>query len=77
LRDRKLANIERVKPDLVATGNIGCMAQLKAGSDIPIVHTIELLDWATGGPIPKGLERLKEKVHPVKSLIEMAALETV
>ncbi len=77
LRERKLANIERVKPDLVATGNIGCIMQLKAGSDIPVVHTIEVLDWATGGPCPKGLEGLKAKVHPVKSLIEMAALETV
>jgi glycolate oxidase iron-sulfur subunit len=55
LRDRKLANIAATRPDLVATGNIGCITQLAAGSPIPIVHTVELLDWATGGPEPKAL----------------------
>ncbi len=73
LRDRKLANISRVKPDLIATGNIGCITQLQRGSDVPIVHTVELLDWATGGPCPKGLEKLKSKVHPIESLMELAA----
>lgn len=56
LRARKVANIERTKPDLIATGNIGCMTQIGKGTDIPIVHTAELLDWATGGPIPQALE---------------------
>jgi glycolate oxidase iron-sulfur subunit len=51
LRARKLANIARVRPDVVATGNIGCMVQL-AGAAVPVVHTVELLDWATGGPAP-------------------------
>jgi len=55
LRDRKLANIAATDPDLVATGNIGCITQLAAGSPVPIVHTVELLDWATGGPQPKAL----------------------
>ena len=55
LRDRKLANIAAIQPDLVATGNIGCITQLAAGSSVPIVHTVELLDWATGGPEPKAL----------------------
>ena len=55
LRDRKLANIAATAPDLVATGNIGCITQLAAGSPVPIVHTVELLDWATGGPEPKAL----------------------
>jgi glycolate oxidase iron-sulfur subunit len=55
LRDRKLANIVATRPDLVATGNIGCITQLAAGSPVPIVHTVELLDWATGGPEPKAL----------------------
>ena len=50
LRARKVANIERTRPDLIATGNIGCMTQIGKGTDIPIVHTVELLDWATGGP---------------------------
>jgi glycolate oxidase iron-sulfur subunit len=52
LRARKLANIARVRPDVIATGNIGCMVQLADGSSAPVVHTVELLDWATGGPPP-------------------------
>jgi glycolate oxidase iron-sulfur subunit len=55
LRDRKLANIAAIRPDLVATGNIGCITQLAARSPVPIVHTVELLDWATGGLEPKAL----------------------
>jgi glycolate oxidase iron-sulfur subunit len=55
LRDRKIANIERVAPDVIATGNIGCIAQLAAGTRIPILHTVALLDWATGGPLPQAL----------------------
>jgi glycolate oxidase iron-sulfur subunit len=55
LRDRKAENIARVKPDLVATGNIGCQQQLSGAIDVPIVHTVELLDWATGGPMPAEL----------------------
>jgi glycolate oxidase iron-sulfur subunit len=56
LRDRKLANIAATQPDVVATGNIGCITQLAAGSPVPIVHTVELLDWASGGPEPKALQ---------------------
>jgi glycolate oxidase iron-sulfur subunit len=52
LRDRKARNIESVKPDVIATGNIGCITQIAQGTGIPIVHTVELLDWATGGPRP-------------------------
>ena len=52
LRDRKVANIARVKPDMIAAGNIGCMVQIAGGTSVPVVHTIELLDWATGGPRP-------------------------
>jgi glycolate oxidase iron-sulfur subunit len=55
LRRRKLANLARVEPDVVATGNIGCITQLAGGSAAPVVHTVELLDWATGGPRPGGL----------------------
>src|SRR3546814_158690 len=47
LRDRKVANIERVAPQVVAAGNIGCMTQIGTGTAIPVVHTVELLDWAT------------------------------
>jgi glycolate oxidase iron-sulfur subunit len=55
LRDRKIETIRRVRPDAVATGNIGCITQLRSGTDIPIVHTVELIDWATGGPVPGAL----------------------
>ncbi len=55
LRDRKVENIESTAPDLVATGNIGCMVQIGQGTRIPVVHTVELLDWASGGPIPEPL----------------------
>ncbi len=53
LRDRKLANIATVKPDMIAAGNIGCMVQIASGTSVPVVHTVELLDWATGGPRPR------------------------
>jgi glycolate oxidase iron-sulfur subunit len=52
LKARKVKNIEAVKPDVIATGNIGCMTQIGSGTVIPIVHTVELLDWAYGGPKP-------------------------
>lgn len=52
---RKVANIERLAPDVIATGNIGCAMQIGQRTNIPIVHTVELLDWATGGPIPPAL----------------------
>ncbi|KRB79735.1 2-hydroxy-acid oxidase [Sphingomonas sp. Root710] len=52
LGDRKVANIERLGADVVATGNIGCATQIGMRSALPVVHTVELLDWATGGPAP-------------------------
>lgn len=52
LRDRKVANIESVKPDVIAAGNFGCIGNIASGTGIPIAHTVELLDWATGGPKP-------------------------
>ncbi len=55
LKTLKVQTLEAVKPDIIAAGNIGCMMQIGGGTDIPIVHTVELLDWATGGPIPPAL----------------------
>ena len=52
LLKRKVENVEKVLPDVIAAGNIGCMLQLKRGTSIPVLHTVELLDWATGGPKP-------------------------
>jgi glycolate oxidase iron-sulfur subunit len=60
LRDRKLANIRATRPDLVAAGNIGCLTQL-SGAGIPMVHTVELLDWMAGGPVPGAIARLVEQ----------------
>ena len=58
LRNRKVANIEGLRPDVIAAGNVGCITQIAAGTDIPVVHTVELIDWATGGPVPEPLSRL-------------------
>jgi glycolate oxidase iron-sulfur subunit len=55
LRDRKVANIESVKPDVIAAGNFGCVGNIASGTGIPVVHTVELLDWATGGPTPAAM----------------------
>ncbi len=55
LRDRKVGNIEKLAPDVIAAGNIGCMIQIAAGTAIPVVHTVELIDWATGGRKPAAL----------------------
>lgn len=55
LKERKVKTLEVRKPDLIAAGNIGCMMQIGSGTGLPIVHTVELLDWATGGPKPRAL----------------------
>ena len=52
LKARKVKNLEATKPDVIAAGNIGCMTQIGSGTAVPIVHTIELLDWAYGGERP-------------------------
>ena len=55
LKDRKVRTLEAKAPDVIAAGNIGCMMQIGSGTEVPIVHTVELLDWATGGPKPRAL----------------------
>ena len=52
----KVNNIDKIAPDFIATGNIGCMTQIATGTRIPIIHTVELLDWFTGGPKPYKLK---------------------
>lgn len=59
LQARKVANIEGLQPDVIAAGNIGCITQIAAGTTIPVVHTVELIDWATGGPVPEPLRHAK------------------
>jgi glycolate oxidase iron-sulfur subunit len=61
LGDRKAATIEQLNADVIATGNIGCAMQIGARTKTPVVHTVELLDWASGGPVPKSLIDLQ---HP-------------
>jgi glycolate oxidase iron-sulfur subunit len=55
LRARKVQTLEAKSPDIIAAGNIGCMMQIGSGTAVPVVHTVELLDWATGGPKPRAL----------------------
>jgi len=55
LKARKIRTLEAKKPDLIAAGNIGCMMQIGSGTELPIMHTVELLDWATGGPQPPAM----------------------
>jgi glycolate oxidase iron-sulfur subunit len=74
LRTRKVGNIRSVRPDLVATGNIGCITQLGRGMNIPVVHTVEVLDWAYGGPMPRGLEALARHVHDVPEATPLIAV---
>jgi glycolate oxidase iron-sulfur subunit len=56
LKDRKVKTLEAVEPQVIAAGNIGCMMQIGSGTSVPVVHTVELLDWATGGPKPQKLQ---------------------
>ena len=58
LLDKKIENINKIKPAIISTGNIGCINQIAKGTNIPILHTIELIDWYTGGPKPDVLKRL-------------------
>jgi len=58
LRDLKVAALKNVAPQVVATGNLGCIVQIASGTAVPVLHTVQLLDWATGGPVPAGLENV-------------------
>jgi glycolate oxidase iron-sulfur subunit len=73
LRDRKLANIAAIKPDFVAAGNIGCITQLAGFSEVPVLHTVELLDWATGGPAPKRLSNQSNRERKWAEITNVSA----
>ena len=62
LKKLKVKKIEEKSPNIIAAGNIGCMIQISSGTDIPVVHTVELLDWATGGPKPPKLSTSQDMV---------------
>jgi glycolate oxidase iron-sulfur subunit len=68
LKERKVETLEMTRPDIIAAGNIGCMMQIGSGTEIPIVHTVELLDWATGGPRPPALDAPGKRQVPVPIL---------
>jgi glycolate oxidase iron-sulfur subunit len=58
LLQKKIENIEKIKPQFISTGNIGCITQIANGTKIPILHTIEIIDWYTGGPKPDILRNI-------------------
>ena len=58
LLKNKILNIKKIKPQFISTGNIGCITQIANGTKIPILHTVEVIDWYTGGPKPKILKHL-------------------
>jgi len=62
LRERKVGTIEGLRPDLIAAGNVGCKMQIAAGTKLPVVHTVELIDWATGGPCPPALRKRRPEL---------------
>ncbi len=66
LRDLKVGTIERLRPDVIAAGNLGCITQIATGTEVPVVHTVELIDWATGGQCPRRLRehRPRAAMHP-------------
>ena len=64
LAERKVENIARLDADVIAAGNIGCMVQIGTLAKLPVVHTVELLDWATGGPMPSELASLSSRRDP-------------
>ena len=63
LKTRKVKNLNATKADIIATGNIGCITQIASGTAMPILHTVELLDWAYGGEIPEKLRPLSHNGH--------------
>ena len=72
LRDRKIANIAQLSPDVIAAGNIGCITQIASGTAIPVVHPVELIDWATGGPKPAGLSAGTQAMPDKRDLVVTA-----
>jgi glycolate oxidase iron-sulfur subunit len=79
LRERKVGTIERLRPDVIAAGNIGCMTQIAAGTKLPAVHTVELVDWATGGPCPPALRehRPRSAMRPSTAAAEGGTVDIV
>ena len=68
LKERKVKTLEARNPDIIAAGNIGCMMQIGSAAKAPVVHTVELLDWAWGGPKPPALDRASDDFAGVPRL---------
>lgn len=68
LKVRKINTLEEKSPDIIAAGNIGCMMQIGSGTRVPVVHSVELLDWATGGPKPPALTKGRDQVPEIPRL---------
>jgi len=68
LKERKVRTLEAKNPDIIAAGNIGCMMQIGSAANVPIVHTVELLDWAAGGPRPPALDAENMPKNPIPNL---------
>lgn len=64
LKARKLETLAEINPDVISAGNIGCMMQIGSGAEVPVAHTVELLDWATGGPVPPTLLQAQNGAAP-------------
>ncbi len=73
LRERKLGNIASTRPDCVATGNIGCITQLSGPDAPPVIHTVELLDWAYNGNCPRELAHLQGRMRIMAEMADGAA----
>ena len=58
LLKNKISNIKKIKPQFITTGNVGCITQIAHGTMIPILHTVEIIDWYTGGPKPESLRKI-------------------
>jgi len=72
LLKNKISNIKKINPQFIATGNIGCIAQIANGTKIPILHTVEIIDWYTGGFRPKVLRKLWKRFWLLGSLWNQA-----
>lgn len=67
LKERKVRTLEAREPDVIAAGNIGCMMQIGSGTQVPVVHSVELLDWATGGPVPPALRGVDSRIPDLRT----------
>lgn len=70
LGQRKAGNLEATRPDVIAAGNMGCLVQISMYTDIPVAHTVQLLDWAAGGPPPRGMETFTPAAQPAPARTE-------